>query len=69
MTQAAEVTHGFSHVLVESQSMGLLLKYVIGSYPTIKIDFGESIQLRENGCVEELFFSSLGDRKGAKKAD
>jgi len=56
MTESAEVTHGFSHVVLESQSLGLVLKYVINNYQGIKLDFADSIALSDNGSLEELYF-------------
>ena len=56
LSEAAEVTHGFSHVLIESQSLGLLLRYIISNFVGVKLEFGDSISLAENGCLDELYF-------------
>ena len=56
MTQQAEVTHGCSHLIIESPSIGLIIRYIISNYEKIKLDFGESIMLSENGCLDELYF-------------
>lgn len=59
LNEAAEVKHGFSHVIVESQSIGLLLRYIISNYSSVKLDFADSISLSENGCLDELYFQQL----------
>lgn len=59
MTEAAEATYGFSHVIVETQSVGLLLRYIIDTYRAVKLTFSDSIALSENGFFEELYFSQL----------
>lgn len=56
LNEAAEVKHGFSHVLIESPSMGLLLRYIISNFTGVKLDFADSISLSENGCLDELYF-------------
>lgn len=55
----AEVTHGFSHVVIESPSLGLLLRYILNNFSHVKLDFAESISLSENGCLDELYFQQL----------
>lgn len=59
MTEAAEVNYGFSHVIVETQSMGLLLRYILDNYKSVRLTFSDSIPLSENGFLEELYFSQL----------
>ena len=56
LSEAAEVTLGFSHLLVETQSLGLLLRYIISNFKGVKLDFADSISLSENGCLDELYF-------------
>lgn len=56
LSETAQVMHGISHLLIESQSLGLLLRFVVNNYTTIKLDFADSISLSENGCLEELYF-------------
>jgi len=39
--------------------MGLILKYVMNNYATVRLDFADSIALSDDGCLEELFFQQL----------
>jgi len=49
--------HGYSHLIFESPSLGLFLRYVLNQYKgAVKLDFSDSICLSENGSLEELFF-------------
>lgn len=59
MTEAAEVNFGFSHVIIDTQSMGLLLRYITDNYRHAKLEFSDSVTLNENGLIEELYFSQL----------
>ena len=59
LNEAAEVTHGYSHVLIDSPSLGLLLRYIISNFAGVKLDFADSISLSENGCLDELYFQQL----------
>ena len=33
--------------------MGLILKYVMNNYKSVRLDFADSIALSEDGCLEE----------------
>lgn len=39
--------------------MGLILKYVMNNYATVRLEFADSIALSDDGCLEELFFQQL----------
>ncbi len=57
MNDSAQVMHGYSHLIFESPSLGLFLRYVLNQYKdAIKLEFSDSIALSENGCLEELYF-------------
>ena len=59
LSDAAQAMHGFSHLIVESVSLGLLLRFITSNYDGVKLDFADSIALTENGSFEELFFHQL----------
>ena len=60
LTDAAQVMQGFSHLIIESQSLGLLLRFILNNYSSsIKMDFADSISLSESGCLDELRFQQL----------
>lgn len=61
LSEAVQVMQGFSHLILETASLGLFLRYILISWPSIKLDFADSICLSENGCIEELYFSQLVD--------
>ena len=49
--------HGYSHLIFESPSLGLFLKYVLNYYKdTVKLEFSDSIALSEDGCLEDVYF-------------
>ena len=56
LSDSAQVMHGFSHLIVESASLGLLLRFITSNYAEVRLDFSDSIALTENGSFEELFF-------------
>lgn len=52
LTDAAQVILGISHLVLESESTGLLLCYFLKIHRGVKLDFVDSIRLSENGCLE-----------------
>ena len=58
----AQVVHGYSHLVFETVSLGLLLRYILNGQKTIKLEFADSISFSENGSIEDLYFQHLVDR-------
>lgn len=59
---------GRSHLIFESKSMGLLMRYILEREYDIELDFSDSVPIREKG-VESIFnFISL-DQMRKEKAD
>ena len=43
LSEAASVVHDFSHLIVESDCLHLLLRFVLQQFASVKLDFSDSI--------------------------
>ena len=66
--QEVEDRIGRSHLIFESKSMGLIMRYVIEREYDIEIDFCDSVPIREQGVERDFCFTEL-DQLRKVKAD
>lgn len=59
MSEEVEARIGRSHLIFESKSMGMILRYVIEREYDIEIDFSDSVPMRINGGDGDFCFSEL----------
>jgi len=60
---------GRSHLIFESKSMGLILRYVLErNYEEIEVDFSDSVPIRDQGVEKDFCFTDL-DAIRQEKAD
>ena len=50
---------GRSHLIFESRSMGLIMRYVLEREYEIELDFCDSVPLRMNGSEKDFCFTEL----------
>ena len=56
LDEEIEAKLGTSHLIIETTSLGLLMRYILDHYFSIKLDFTDSISLNNNGCLEDFTF-------------
>lgn len=59
LNEEVETRLGTSHIIMETKSLGLLMRYVLDNTYSIKLDFGDSFSLNCEGCLEDFQFSSM----------
>ena len=64
--QEVEDRIGRSHLIFESKSMGLIMRYVIEREYDIEIDFCDSVPIREQGVERDFCFTELDQRRKVK---
>lgn len=57
--QTAAAAVGASHLVVESQHVGLLLRFAMSSFCNVRLDFADAIRMGEPGRLEEVFFQQF----------
>ena len=58
--ESVEDKIGRSHLIFESKSMGLILRYVLErNYEEIEVDFSDSVPIREQGVEKDFCFTDL----------
>ena len=58
-TEATEARLRLSHVILESPSMGLLMRYVLEKDFPIEIDFTDEIEYEKEGQTKSFFFTDM----------
>ena len=69
LDEELEAKLGTSHIIIETTSLGLLMRYILDHYFSVKLDFTDTISLNTNGCMEEFSFEHLNryaKQKGAQ---
>ena len=56
LDEEIETKLGTSHLIIETTSLGLLMRYILDHFFSIKLDFTDSIALNSNGCLEDFTF-------------
>ena len=59
LNEEVETMLGTSHIIIETKSIGLLMRYVLDNTYNIKLDFADSFSLNCEGCLEDFQFSSM----------
>ena len=65
--QSVEDRIGRSHLIFESKSMGLIMRYVLEREYDIEVDFSDSVPIRERGVEKDFCFMELDERRQEKK--
>ena len=58
LDEEIETKLGISHIILETKSLGLLMRYVLDN-TSIKLDFADSFSLNCEGCLEDFQFASM----------
>ena len=53
LDEEIETKLGISHIILETKSLGLLMRYVLDN-TSIKLDFADSFSLNCEGCLEDF---------------
>ena len=69
MSEEIEAKIGRSHLIFESKSMGLLLRYVLEREYDIEVDFSDSVPMRLNGGDGDFCFSELETLRKSRERD
>ena len=56
LDEEVEAKIGASHLIIETSSLGLIMRYILDHYFSIKLDFTDSFTISNNGVVEEFAF-------------
>lgn len=56
LDEKQETNLGTSHLIIETKSLGLLMRFILDYYFNIKLDFADTVSLNNNGCLEEFNF-------------
>ena len=59
LSEELEAKIGTSHLIIETTSLGLLMRYLLDNFYSIKLDFTDNISLNNNGCLEDFNFNAL----------
>ena len=58
---------GRSHLIFESKSMGLIMRYILEREYEIELDFCDSVPIRVSGVEEDFCFTELENLKKIKR--
>ena len=59
LNEEVETKLGTSHIIIETKSIGLLMRYVLDNTYNIKLDFADSFSLNTEGCLSDFQFYSM----------
>jgi len=65
--QSVEDKIGRSHLIFESKSMGLIMRYVLEREYEIEVDFSDVVPIRERGIEKDFCFTELDSLRQEKK--
>jgi len=59
LDEEVEAKFGTSHLIIQTKSLGLLMRFILDHYFSLKLDFTDTIALNINGCLEDFAFDQL----------
>ena len=68
LDEELEAKFGTSHLIIQTTSLGLLMRFILDHYFSLKLDFTDTIALNINGCLEDFAFEQLRSLPESKSA-
>ena len=68
LDEELEAKFGTSHLIIQTTSLGLLMRFILDHYFSLKLDFTDTLALNVNGCLEDFAFDQLRSLPESKSA-